>query len=513
MSGIVINEDNTHYFFDRGEEGADTEKLCELVQNYCCGDVGEVVYNINAMRASVAGLPFAPMWQDVEFRSDGEYFMGEKISEKNGRLLRGMRAADAKGIDVYKVWLNETRRLGRRAVISIRMNDVHDVANEKHFFHSEFWREHPEYRREKDTPLVNDNPMNKALDFAHPEVSQYTFNMIKAVLDRYDIDGLELDWMRFCAMFRAGYEDEGRAILTEFQKQVSEEVKKAESRYGHPITLSARVPATPNEAFDWGYDVVEWANKGYVDRIVPSPFFSTADFEIPISFWRRIIPEKVKIDVGIELLLRPFEYGPNAVNTFETVAAQAANYLYQGADRIYLFNYMDSGTAMHNKEDYKKLLHTLGKAETAANSSRRHVVTYHDLYSCGSQSGPVLPLICRHNSRCGKYLRMDIGPAPEKHRKAELIIGTDSENPPCLVPYLNGTPLELRECCPNMKAEKESDVLSEYKSFEKIPLSSRNLLFYDVDASILKNGRNAVWFYNPSEEICQVTWCELDIKA
>ena len=43
---IIINEDNSHYFCDRGVEGATLEKLEELPASYCRGMVGEVFYNI-----------------------------------------------------------------------------------------------------------------------------------------------------------------------------------------------------------------------------------------------------------------------------------------------------------------------------------------------------------------------------------------------------------------------------------------------------------------------------------
>ena len=42
MHGIVINEDNSHYFHDRGADGANEESLCELVRHYCVGQVTEV---------------------------------------------------------------------------------------------------------------------------------------------------------------------------------------------------------------------------------------------------------------------------------------------------------------------------------------------------------------------------------------------------------------------------------------------------------------------------------------
>ena len=54
MSGIVINEDSSHYFDSRGIEGASLKKLKELVAHYCTGQVEEVTYCFMAQRANVA---------------------------------------------------------------------------------------------------------------------------------------------------------------------------------------------------------------------------------------------------------------------------------------------------------------------------------------------------------------------------------------------------------------------------------------------------------------------------
>jgi len=82
MAGFVINEDNSHYYYDRGLSGVNEEKMREMTQHYCRGQAVEVIYNLNSMRSSVAGLPFEPIWYEIDDRGkDGLYYAGEKISE------------------------------------------------------------------------------------------------------------------------------------------------------------------------------------------------------------------------------------------------------------------------------------------------------------------------------------------------------------------------------------------------------------------------------------------------
>ena len=71
MSGIIINEDDSHYFADRGLSGANIEKLKEMVSHYCQGQVDEVMYCFMAQRASVGGLNVDPIWAGMEEKEDG----------------------------------------------------------------------------------------------------------------------------------------------------------------------------------------------------------------------------------------------------------------------------------------------------------------------------------------------------------------------------------------------------------------------------------------------------------
>ena len=145
MSGIVINEDNSHYFSCRGPYGANTDKLKELAAHYCTGQVDEVVYCFMAQRANVAGLNADPIWLGVEDQgAEGLFFRGERLDDSMAGWIRCAKALHDKGIDPYEVWLEETRKTGRRASLSMRMNDCHNIGDENHFLHCEFWREHSE---------------------------------------------------------------------------------------------------------------------------------------------------------------------------------------------------------------------------------------------------------------------------------------------------------------------------------------------------------------------------------
>ena len=86
-----------------------------------------------------------------------------------------------------------------------------------------------------------------------------------------------------------------------------------------------------------------------------------------------------------------FEGRPFGYNTLETVRGAAAAYLEAGADRIYLFNYMDSQTAVEDLSEYPPMLRQAGALETLRGKERRHVLTYTDTYAPGEAAAAPLP--------------------------------------------------------------------------------------------------------------------------
>jgi len=57
--------------------------------------------------------------------------------------------------------------------------------------------------------------------------------LIREVCDRYDMDGLELDWNRFPQHLREGEETEKAKELTQWMAEVREVVKAAERKWKH----------------------------------------------------------------------------------------------------------------------------------------------------------------------------------------------------------------------------------------------------------------------------------------
>ena len=407
--GFIINEDDSHFFMTREPEAMTLEELYAFVDQYAGTKVSHLFLCPNAMKASYR----SEVWDAIWDLAPNQRIKEDDAAPIAKRWMSNAKLLDERGLDPYAVWIARCREKSISPWLSMRMNDVHNVDDPDSYIHSRFWMEHPEYWRIPGGTGWTD----RAFNYAIPEVREHHLKFIRELLDRYDPDGLELDWMRFGYHFAPGKEAEGRDILTGFMKEVRALTREWSEKRGHPIQLGARVPTLPESAHGLGMDGVTWAREGLVDMLVPTPFWATADFDIPIEEWRKqIAAEKegtgasVVLAAGIEVLLRAYPGAAQTLNDLESVRGFAASCLHRGADRIYTFNYMDPAPMAGGEAAYRALLEQGLELDTVAGLPRRHPVTYRDTVAPGMSSGAVLPA----NPAASPEFKVHIGPAPKK---------------------------------------------------------------------------------------------------
>lgn len=413
-TALCLNEDNSHYFFTRAGQDLDAETVASFVDQYAGTQVREILFSPNSQRTSFASKAWEPIWKGYEPEGpDDQPLLRSTPAEARAGARKWVHTAwrlAQQGIDPYALWLARARRRGLKAWLSMRMNDLHNVDDPHSYMHSTFWREHPEYRR---LPWREVDWRDRALDYGRSEVRDHHFALVREYCERYDFDGLELDWMRFGFHLRPGREWQDAALITDFVRRTRRLLDAWEKRRGHRIALGARVPSRPQTALHLGLDGALWARQGLVQMLVVTPFWASIETDLPIELWRRLAGPTVTLAAGLELLLRPYHaYRPLGYNTLETVRGAAASFLQRGADRVYLFNYMDSQTAMPDLANYPALLRECGQLATLAGKRRRHVVTYADTSAPGEPSGAQLPRTLQQNEWAS--FRLHVGPALQR---------------------------------------------------------------------------------------------------
>ncbi|MBI5092255.1 MAG: family 10 glycosylhydrolase [Candidatus Hydrogenedentes bacterium] len=486
--GFVINEDDSHFFVYRAPEEMSMAGLNAFVDQYAGTKVSHLFLCPNAMKASYRSAVRDAIW-DID---------GQNIDKGDGsgrQWVSNAKLLFDRGLDPYAVWIARCREKGISPWLSMRMNDVHNVDDPTCYIHDHFWVKHPDYWR---VPGSKGNWVDRALDYGIPEVREHNMALVRELLERYDADGLELDWMRFGYHFAPGKEKEGAEILTTFTREVRKLTKEWAAKRGHPIKLGARVPTLPDAAIGLGMDAVTWVREGLIDMLVPTPFWATTDFDIPIETWRERIGPSVKnivLAAGGEVLLRAYPSAPLAGVDLPSTRGFAAAHLHRGADQIYLFNYMDKEPMLGPAGTYQKLLHEGLSLDVAAKNPRRHVVTFRDTVAPGMSNDAVLPV----DALKGGAFRIYIGPAPKQGKMtfvAGLTARDEVDKAACEV-FLNDAPCKPMADGPDPKL---------------YPTVARALQFECPLASAKEGYNNVRISQKPGQAGQQIVWAELRIE-
>jgi hypothetical protein len=435
-TALCLNEDNSHFYFTRAGREPTTELVDQWVDQYAGTQVRELLLSPNCMRTSCSSRVWDPIWRGYDPSGPDDQPLLASLTPSARKSARGWIhtawALDQAGIDVYERWIRRAREHGLAPWLSVRMNDVHDVNDEACYIHSELWRARPDLRRVR---YRFARWTDRAFDYAQPEVREHHLALIRELVSRYDPDGIELDWMRFGYHFRPGFESEGVEILSRFTEEVRRTLDAAGEHRGRRMGLWARVPSRPETSLGLGMDASGWAKSGLIDGLVVTPFWASVETDMPVEIWRRLLEGTgVLLCAGLEVLIRPDPATRPLMNSLETVRGAAAAFLDRGVDRVYLFNYMDSQTAMADLHNYPALLREAGSLATLAGKPRRHVVTFADTWAPGEPQGQLLPASCAAGD--WKEFRLHTGPVPAAGEARVVLCVTGGAEPEV---YLNGT--------------------------------------------------------------------------
>ena len=269
---------------------------------------------------------------------------------------------------------------------SLRMNDAHDShppgTRRWTYGLAPFKQNHPEclMGNPKDWEKYQDGPKKawSHMDFGFPEVRAHVFGVIQEVCQGYDVDGVELDFLRSFPYFRETLEmrpaaEEHVGMMTDLVRQVRKMAEEVSAKRGRPLLVAARTPYTVADACFIGLDVETWMSEGLLDLFVPGggteshmseSFFAAVELghkhEIPVypcigwGFWNHW----AYLDLGeerypthgdwLQSLRAKKKSHAIEINDWEGTLPSwrgaAANLLNAGADGIYTFNGFFAGS-------------------------------------------------------------------------------------------------------------------------------------------------------------------------
>ena len=267
---LVYNEDNSHFI-----RRAPAEEYIRYFDSVCRGGVTHFFMCPNAMRSNIDSKWIEPLWKALDEPG------------KKTEWVHATKWLHDNGIDPYAIWIARAREKGVSPWLTMRMNDVHSVNNPTYFGLSTTWKTMRETHR---VPQCSGGSWHdQAFDFAHPVVRKEHVGYIRELLEKYNIDGLELDWMRFPYHLAPGRETADAHYLTEVVREARVAADIAAKRLGHPVKIGCRVTTSYEAALKIGTDPVAWARERLIDWLVVCNFFATVDFNMDYAAWARLV--------------------------------------------------------------------------------------------------------------------------------------------------------------------------------------------------------------------------------
>ncbi len=278
-------------------------------------------------------------WWSRHFEVPPEELMARK--DMNGYVRDGG--------DILQDYINACRKYGQAAFLSLRMNDEHhiewcDKKGHTRGLHSisRFLAENQQYMFGGDL----EHWSNRALNWIHPEVRDTLFELISEQLENYDIDGFDMDFMRYPDLFdpQATTFAQRREILGDFIRRVRRELDRTE-RNGRHRYLSIRLPSSPAHLDRMGFDPAMAAEWGIEMVNVSSSYFT--DQWIDFAAYREMLRDVALYfeichctTTGMALNANGydnFRYRRTTENEIYTTAQLAYNH---GADGMSYFNFV-----------------------------------------------------------------------------------------------------------------------------------------------------------------------------
>ena len=318
-------------------------------------------------------VPNVPLWKSDIYPFDEHWQWFQQAypeSAPNDIFVEYM----LNGGDFVDVFVDECRQRNIAPIISVRVNDHHQlefIAIEKGTVKLpgtisgitlDRWRaENLQYcitQSDERTdlgsdpltlllqPAVADQVRNEyVLDWAHPEVCDRMYGFIEELCRNYDIDGIELDFMRHYLLFRQ--EDttvqERKSILSAFVARVRALLDET-AGLGKHRWLCVRIPAFMETYDCMGIDIMQMAANG-VDMFNLSHFYRTCQ-QSDLAKIAAMVPDKsVYLEMTQTTMCKALEqegFGESFLyrrTTDEQFYASAHLAYARGAQGVSLFNF------------------------------------------------------------------------------------------------------------------------------------------------------------------------------
>lgn len=385
-----------------------------------------------------------------------------------------------RGIDPIQVMVDFGRKHGIEVFWDMRMNDTHDamIGGYGPYLRPKLKLDHPEYlvgRADKPPKYGTWSSVN----YAVPEIRELAYRIFEEVCQKFDVDGVELDFFRHACYFKS-VADGGRAspeelaLMTELVRRIRRMTEREGLRRGRPILMAIRVPDSVEFCRGIGLDLEKWLAEGLVDILSGTCYFQCNPWEYLINLGHRHgIP--VYPCLSESRVLGETRFKRQSIESYRARAARAWS---AGADGIYVFNSFDPRAALWRE---------LGDPAALRSKDKLYFVTARngdpERYLAGGRKHRNVPILTPSDAW--------LLPA-EEARTVELLVGDDLAwaEQAGLKPQVT---CHVQATAPNVELSVNGQKLGN-------PAAKGDWLDFPVPATMVKKGVNRLEVRAPRQE-------------
>ena len=231
----------------------------------------------------------------VKYKSEVGQIKWSRFWEGKDEIVKDFKFWQKQGIAIYKrifelgtdpleIYAGRVHEHGIPFIAEVRMGDTHHQKIDPDFPGcSQFLVDHPQWVIRRDDPLPA-GAVETAMDYSYAGVREHRLAIIKELVNKPQVDGLELNCNRHLKYFNIEEAPYKLDILTDYVRQVRgflDEVGK-DRRLTERMPLGVRIPPTLEECRLVGLDLVSWLRQGYLDYVILGDFEHN-DPQIPVE--------------------------------------------------------------------------------------------------------------------------------------------------------------------------------------------------------------------------------------
>ena len=317
----------------------------------------------------------------------------EEYPQEFWNVFHNIRNLIEGGDDPGEIMVSTLRRHDRTVIANVRTNDCYSLPALR-----TRWQKAHAHCLVKLPLMPTQNPVLPFFDYSFAEVREHRLAIVQEILDRYDVDGIQLDFVRGLPALSSPAKAD---LLTQFVRQVRSAVDRAAVEKERTMTLGAILPWEMQVLHDHGLDHEQWIKETLLDYVIASER-SYADCNLRLRPWAQLVEGSdchvygsIFGDLADQTVLSGGDRLPDrAFVTMPQIRACAANFHHQGADGVAFYNFYQD---LH--QDKFPLLNQLRDPE-ALGTQQRHYFS------------------CRTPRYAGKqWLRLELGPHSDPNER------------------------------------------------------------------------------------------------